>query len=125
MEFFNISDYFNLDQSDFDSPDEPDSREKMHPIFLAKLERARKLAAIPFKISSGYRSKKHNEKVGGVQGSAHTVGRAVDIISSTAEGKYKIVTALLHAGFTRIGIAKSFIHVDDDITKNIDRIWTY
>jgi len=35
------------------------------------------------------------------------------------------VNALLKAGFTRIGIASSFVHVDCDPTKPAQVIWTY
>ena len=34
----------------------------------------------PLIITSGFRCKTHNEKVGGLELSSHTVGRAVDII---------------------------------------------
>ena len=37
----------------------------------------------------------------------------------------KIVQALLTAGFTRIGIASTFIHADDDPSKPQNLIWTY
>jgi hypothetical protein len=33
--------------------------------FLRLLDNARQIAGIPFKINSGFRTPKHNEKVGG------------------------------------------------------------
>ncbi len=114
-----------FEYSEFDSPDEKNSYMNMDVAFLNKLSKARELAAIGFKITSGYRSPAHNAKVGGVKGSSHTVGRAVDIYAPTSTQKYIIINALLQAGFNRIGVAKNFIHVDDDPSKSEDVIWTY
>ena len=125
MNWFDQSRYFRDDQADFDSPDEPGSREKMNIAFLDMLEEARALSPIPFKINSGYRSAKHNKRVGGVDSSAHTEGRAVDIRVSNDYERYKIITCLLKVGFNRIGIAQTFVHVDSDPTKNPGRIWKY
>ena len=114
-----------FEYSEFDSPDERGSYMNMDVSFLNKLSKARELAAIGFKITSGYRSPAHNAKVGGVPSSSHTVGRAVDIYAPTSTQKYIIINALLQAGFDRIGVAKNFIHVDDDPSKNEEVIWTY
>lgn len=114
-----------FEYSEFNSPDERDSYMNMDVAFLNKLSKARELAAIGFKITSGYRSPAHNAKVGGVPSSSHTVGRAVDIYAPTSTQKYIIINALLQVGFNRIGVAKNFIHVDDDPNKSEDVIWTY
>jgi hypothetical protein len=37
----------------------------------------------------------------------------------------KLVCALFDAGFGRIGIAKTFIHVDVDPDKPFDVMWVY
>ncbi len=114
-----------FEYSEFNSPDERDSYMNMDVSFLNKLSKARELAAIGFKITSGYRSPAHNAKVGGVPSSSHTNGHAVDIYAPTSTQKYIIINSLLQAGFNRIGIAKNFIHVDDDPNKSEDVIWTY
>ena len=114
-----------FEYSEFNSPDEIDSYINMDVAFLNKLSKARELAAIGFKITSGYRSPAHNAKVGGVPSSSHTIGRAVDIYAPTSTQKYIIINALLQVGFNRIGVAKNFIHVDDDPSKSEDVIWTY
>jgi len=123
----NLNSDFHLyfEYKEFDSPDQAGSYEHMDVEFLNKLAQARKIAAVGFKITSGYRSPEHNEKVGGVPNSSHTLGHAVDIYAPTSRQKYIIINALLQAGFDRIGIAKNFIHVDDDPSKNEDVIWTY
>jgi uncharacterized protein YcbK (DUF882 family) len=123
----NLNSDFHLyfEYSEFDSPDQEGSYEHMNVDFLNKLAQARKIAAVGFKITSGYRSPAHNAKVGGVKGSSHTNGHAVDIYAPTSTQKYLIINALLQAGFNRIGVAKNFIHVDDDPSKAEDVIWTY
>lgn len=117
------SNYFSVDE--FASPDLDGSGINMDKEFISKLDKARQYAAIPFKISSGYRTKEHNKNVGGVPDSAHTKGHAADIVCSAGVNRFIIVTALLEAGFNRIGIANSFIHVDDDPSKPKHCIWTY
>jgi uncharacterized protein YcbK (DUF882 family) len=122
-----LNDIFHLyfEYSEFDSPDEKGSYINMDVDFLNKLAKARQNASIAFKITSGYRTPLHNEKVGGVHSSSHTKGHAVDIYAPTSRQKYIIINALLQAGFDRIGVAKNFIHVDDDPTKAEAVIWTY
>ena len=115
--------YFTINE--FDSPDLVNSGSKMESSFLLSLDKARDIAEISFRITSGYRTVTYNEKVGGVNGSSHTKGLAADISCSSSANRFIIVNALLIAGFTRIGIANNFIHVDSDLEKVQDVIWTY
>jgi len=114
--------FFSL--SEFDCPSLPNSGKNMDINFLYKLEHARELAAIPFRITSGYRSVKHNKEVGGVQNSSHLFGLAADIAVGSGKERYIILNALIRAGFKRIGVAKGFIHCDTDDSKP-DSVWTY
>lgn len=114
--------YFTLDE--FDCPSLPNSGKNMDSGFLAKLEQAREIAGIPFKITSGYRTKEHNEEVGGVPNSSHLIGVAADIAVSSGSERYTILNALIKAGFKRIGVAKTFIHCDTDDSKP-NSVWTY
>mgnify|MGYP003651097709 CR=1 FL=1 len=115
----------NFNINEFDSPDLEGSGLNMDRSFLEMLDNARDIADIPFAINSGYRTKEHNAKVGGVEGSSHTKGLACDIACSNSIARFLIINALLEAGFTRIGIANNFIHVDSDCEKSQDVIWTY
>ena len=115
----------NFNINEFDSPDVKGSGEKMNKCFLEMLDNARDIAGIPFSINSGYRTLEQNSKVGGVNSSSHTKGLAVDIACKDSRGRFLIVSALKDAGFTRIGISDSFIHVDSDSDKAQDVIWTY
>ena len=115
--------YFKL--SEFDSPDMVGSGEAMDKEFLSKLDQARSLCDIPFRITSGYRSEAHNRKVGGVSNSSHTKGLAADIACTNSSARHIILSALLKVGLNRIGIADTFIHVDRDPSKVANVIWTY
>lgn len=121
----NFIDIKYFDSHEFDSPDEIGSGLKMQRSTLLKLDKAREIADMPFFITSGYRTQKHNERVGGVNGSSHTKGCAVDISASSSVQKFKIIDSALKAGFNRIGVSGNFIHLDDDPNKIKDVIWTY
>lgn len=114
--------YFKL--SEFD--DAPGTGKNMKKDFLVKLDKARAIADVPFKITSGYRSKETNKRVGGVSTSSHLKGLAADISCKDSSTRQKIISGLIKAGFTRIGISKkgNFIHCDTDKDKN-DAIWLY
>lgn len=112
--------YFKL--SEFD--DAPGTGKNMKKEFLTKLDKARAIADVPFKITSGYRSKETNKRVGGVSTSSHLKGLAADISCKDSSTRQKIISGLIKAGFTRIGIADTFIHCDTDKDKN-DAIWLY
>jgi hypothetical protein len=110
---------------EFDSPDAVGSGVNMDNEFLRMLDLAREIANISFKINSGFRSEKHNQSVGGKSQSSHLIGKAADISYKNSRERYIIITALQEAGFNRLGIAKTFVHVDNDETKSADVIWTY
>ena len=93
---------------------------EMNQLFIDTLRAAREYSNTPYLINSGYRCEKHNKKVGGKVGdkakgipaSTHTVGAAADIHCTESRQRALILCGLLEAGFSRIGIAKTFIHVD-------------
>ena len=97
---------------------------KMDVDFLAKLDKAREFAKVPFVINSAYRSPEHPESIKNPT-SSHIKGLAVDIKATDSRTRYKVLNALIHVGFNRIGIADTFIHVDDDKDKSQQVIWTY
>jgi uncharacterized protein YcbK (DUF882 family) len=109
---------------EFDSPDELGTGSKMDANLLKRLTDARYLAKTPFVVTSGFRTVKHNEKVGGSKTSSHLKGFAVDISCHNSSQREKIISALIIAGFQRVGIAKTFIHADTDKSKS-PAIWLY
>lgn len=120
----------NFNLKEFDSPDLSGSGLNMDKDFLSMLDNARDIAKTPFKITSGYRTKEHNIAIYKKLGkkpieSSHLKGLACDIACSDSQARFLIINALLEAGFTRIGIANNFIHVDSDCEKSQNVIWTY
>ena len=97
----------------------------MQRVFIEKLQEARNIAEMPFRINSGWRCKEHNRFVGGSKDSSHLCGVAADISSKSSRTLYVIVASLIESGFTRIGVANTFIHVDCDTSKRPNRMWTY
>jgi uncharacterized protein YcbK (DUF882 family) len=94
------------------------------------LQRARIFAGRAFVITSGYRTPSYHRRLG-AQGypisknSSHLIGHAADIQVQSATDRAYILAGLLDAGFERIGIGKTFIHVDNDELKRSPCIWLY
>ena len=84
-----------------------------------------KLQGFPLKSIQGTGQKEHNQKVGGKPKSSHLIGKAADIAISNSQERWAVLTALQDAGFSRLGVAKTFIHVDSDEAKSSNVIWTY
>lgn len=121
--------HFSL--SEFDSPDLPGSGERMNSDFLQTLELARQWVEVNYKglvkfiINSGFRTPAANAEAGGSVTSSHLKGLAADIRCNSSFERFVIIQALLFAGFTRIGVAENFIHVDNDPDKPQALMWTY
>tara|TARA_R110000737_G_scaffold30068_1_gene48656 strand:+ start:137 stop:460 length:324 start_codon:yes stop_codon:yes gene_type:complete len=98
--------------------------ENMNESFLNKLDEAREYAGIPFIINSAYRSPGHPLSIKNPT-SSHIKGLAVDISAKDSRIRFLILDALIAVGFSRIGIADTFIHVDMDFDKSQNVVWTY
>lgn len=92
---------------------------------VQRLQIAREIANTPFSITSGSRCAVHNRKESGLPNSSHLNGLAVDILIQSSRSRQIILSALIEAGFDRIGIAKTFIHVDIDSHKPEQVCWLY
>jgi uncharacterized protein YcbK (DUF882 family) len=77
------------------------------------------------KINSGYRCKKHNAAVGGSPTSSHLTGWAVDLAAPDSRTRFKIIYWLIEDGIGRIGIGRTYIHLDIDPKKPWDVLWLY
>jgi len=115
--------HFKLEE--FESPDMPGSGSRMNYGTLIKLELMRMDVGEPIDPTSGWRSKYHNNKVGGEKNSAHLYGFAVDLKCASIEFMLKLLEAAWKAGFRRFGIMNGAIHVDDDPTKVQNVMWDY
>lgn len=86
----------------------------MQPELLTKLTIARDLAGVPFSLNSAVRCEDWNRKQGGEKNSAHLRGYAVDVRVGNGTIRMKVVRAALAAGFNRIGVYGTFVHMDCD-----------
>jgi len=94
-------------------------------LFLYKMNELRDRFGFPIYPTSWCRCEKHNKKVGGFKTSSHLKGWACNISIVSELGKYKIVYRAAKIGFRGIGIANTFIHLDDDPDKAFHRMWLY
>lgn len=96
----------------------------VNPTSLARLDKAREIAGVPFHLTCAYRSPAWELSKGRSGRGAHTTGQAFDIACKHGPTRWKIIFGLLAAGFPRIGIASGYIHADDS---NISQasIWIY
>ena len=92
--------------------------------FLEKLDELRAWCGFPFIITSGYRHPTLHpiEKRKDVPGT-HAQGIAADIKITNAADRLTLVKNAVQLGFTGIGIADDFIHVDTRGTTPV--MWTY
>jgi len=67
----------------------------------------------PMVVTSGYRCPLHPEEAKKARPGAHAQGQAADIAAVDGEHRFKILQEAVRAGMVGIGIANSFIHVDD------------
>jgi uncharacterized protein YcbK (DUF882 family) len=96
----------------------------MNTVFMVKLEEARVISDTSYTITSGFRCLQHPESIKRPT-SSHTMGRAADIHTPTSRKRSLVLEGLREAGFNRIGIGESFVHVDDDPDKEPHLTWTY
>ena len=106
---------------------------KISPDLMRRLQQMRD-AVGPIRITSGVRCRKHPESrtrptsshvphdLGDIEGK---VGHAVDIAAVGSRRRFRLLAAAIAAGFTRIGIGKSFLHLDNDYKKSQGVIWDY
>ena len=112
--------YFALSEFNCQETNENEMKEE----FLKKLDHLREACGFPFVITSGYRSTNHsNERNKTNGGGTHTKGIAADIRALSGTERYTIVKHALALGFTGVGVAKSFVHLD--IRDTVPVIWTY
>jgi len=101
------------------------NREDIDPYLVLSLIQLERSIGVPLEFSSGYRCKACNAAVGGVKNSAHLRGKAVDILADASSERFSIVKTALSFGFLRIGVGKTFIHVDIDAALPQQMLWLY
>ena len=101
------------------------SIDQMDEEFLALMDRVRVAAGIPLVVNCAYRSRIWELQHGRSGASAHCKGKAMDIRCNTSQNRYKIIAAALKCGITRIGVGKTFVHLDNDTSLPQNVIWDY
>lgn len=101
------------------------SLQDMDQEFMTFLDALRAQAGIPLVLNCAYRSKAWDKAKGRSGNSAHTRGKAVDIRCNSNSNRYKIVKAALDLGCCRIGIGKTYVHIDRDESLTQCVIWHY
>ncbi|MGH1388324.1 D-Ala-D-Ala carboxypeptidase family metallohydrolase [Kordia sp.] len=78
-------------------------------------------------INSGARSDSHNRKVGGASRSSHKIPtcKAVDIGTSSKFIRNQIIEEARNLGIKRIGVGRTFVHLDVDENKSLFVAWEY
>ena len=102
-----------------DAPKQPNA------LLIERLEKMREIYKLPLIINSGYRCARHNSLSGGVKDSPHLTGLAADLLCNSSTERFHMIAAALGAGFKRIGIGKTFLHVDVDTSKAFEVCWLY
>lgn len=115
---------YHFQESEFARCTPPCKSSDMSEELLDRLEYARALCGHPILLTSAYRSIDYEQEKGRTGSSSHCKGLAVDMSCQGEELRFQLVQSLLRAGFTRIGIAKTYIHADIDRSKK-PCIWLY
>lgn len=115
--------YFSIDE--FDDKSLPGSGKNMDKSFLRTLDKIREDAGVKMSINSGYRTKETNSRLKhSSPTSSHLLGIAVDVAAINSDQRYRILRAAIKNKISRIGIGKSFLHLDSDPNKK-PAVWTY
>lgn len=104
----------------------------LEPELVSKLDSARHIATVPFKITSGKRSAESNSVLkGAVADSSHITGKAVDLAVGGSREYFLMLKGLYAAGFRRIGQYMNeagndviHLHVDIDDAKDQDVLFS-
>ena len=94
---------------------------------ILALDELREACGFPFVITSGYRSPEHPIELRKTKAGTHAQGIAADIKVTDGTQRFKIVEEAIKMGFSGIGVAGVFVHVDiRDLDGNESPVmWTY
>lgn len=111
--------YFRLEE--FDCQHTGNNRMDMD--FLRRLDALRHEVGFPFKITSGYRDPSHPIEDKKKKAGTHAHGIAADIAVADGASRHRLVSAALRHGFTGVGVARTFVHLDTRETTPV--LWLY
>ncbi len=91
---------------------------------VIKIQLIRDQLGRSIRINSGIRCEQHNANTKASPSSSHIDGWAADLGYSGSAERYGLLKAAIEV-FDRVGIAKTFIHVDVDSSKSPRVVWLY
>lgn len=94
-------------------------------VFLSRLDTMRSLYGAAIAVNSGRRCPAFNAEVGGAPKSDHLTGEGADLHCTTSRARFGMLKAAFAAGFPRIGVAPTFIHVGVRGDNDQDVLWLY
>lgn len=77
----------------------------------------------PLKITSSLRSEEENKNCGGSPTSSHLKGLAFDIAIESSQHRFELIKYAMLLKVKRIGVYKTFIHIDFDDEKVQSVVW--
>lgn len=95
------------------------------PELLTRLNTMRMLLGFPIVIASGNRCRFWNTHEGGTDNSEHLIAEGADLKCLNSVDRWRMVEAATQAGFERLGIGKTFLHVGVSKSLAPKVIWTY
>ena len=95
----------------------------MEESFIHALDILREKCGFPFSITSGFRSVTHSLEINKDQPGQHTKGIAADIAVANGNQRFLIMKHATDLGFSGVGIANGFVHVDTRTTVPV--AWVY
>lgn len=99
--------------------------EALNREFAMLVRNAASLCDFDWHINSAFRSVAYEKSKGREGTSSHCKGLAVDVAAPTSSMRYHIVRAALAVGISRIGIGRTFVHLDADLDKTPEVIFHY
>lgn len=111
--------YFDIEE--FDCSETGDN--EMSHEFIHLLDELRELCGFPLAINSGYRSPLHSIERAKSRPGTHTEGIAADLAMTSSSQRHILIGHAYDLGFSGIGVAKTFIHVDTRDTTPV--MWVY
>jgi hypothetical protein len=115
--------YPNFTKAEFDC--KHSGRNEMKHEFMEALQKVR-VELGPMRITSGFRHSTHPIEAKKMRPGEHTFGMCCDVACNNGADRFRLVTIALKHGFTRIGIAKTFVHIGlgaPGLPNNV--IWEY
>lgn len=121
----NWTEYPNFTKAEFDC--KATGENNMQHEFMEKLQAIRKDFGKSMKVTSGFRSVRHPIEARKTHSMGeHTQGLCADVACTTGADRFTLVNLALKHGITRIGIAKTFLHLGiggKGLPNNV--IWEY